>query len=113
MSESSTIALVRDLLFVSKITVAASAAGAAVRVVRDPAKLAGVAGDLLLVDLNLPGAIAAAAAWRAATGGRAVGFISHVDVATAGEARVAGIDQVLVRSRFVEVLPEMLAHPSS
>ena len=49
-----------------------------------------------------------AVAWRGATGGEVVGFVSHVDTQTIQSARVAGIDQVLPRSRFVETLPDLL-----
>src|SRR5689334_21758337 len=38
------LSLVRDLMFASKITATANAAGAAVKVLRDPAALAGQAG---------------------------------------------------------------------
>ena len=54
------LALVRDLLFTSKITATARASGCDVRVVREPHLLSELMGRLLLVDLNLPGAIAAA-----------------------------------------------------
>jgi hypothetical protein len=114
------IALVRDLIFASRITATAASVGTRVTLVRDPAKLAGHAGAtdadadanaddaLLIVDLNLPGAIESARAWKAATGGTATGFVSHVDTATITAARDAGIDRVLARSRFVELLPELL-----
>src|SRR5437868_1615938 len=87
------LALVRDLIFSTKITTTARAGGISVKVVRDPAKLAGETGSLLLVDLNLPGAIDAAAAWRG--NGAVVGFVSHVDAETASAARSAGIDRVM------------------
>ena len=103
------LALVRDLLFASKITATAGSLGTCVQVVRDPAKLAGQAGNRLIVDLNLDGAIEAARAWKTATGGETVGFVSHVDTATIDRARAAGVDRVLARSRFVEVLPQLLS----
>ena len=103
------LALVRDLMFVSKITSAAKAQGATVKVVRDPAKLAGESGRLLIVDLNLPGAIEAASAWVVSSKAPSVGFVSHVDVDTARQAREAGIRTVMARSRFVESLEELFA----
>src|SRR3954452_8453249 len=103
------IALVRDLLFASKITATAAAAGTSVTLVRDPAKLAGRPGVRLIVDLNLEGAIEAAQAWKGETGREAIGFVSHVDTATIDAARAAGIDRVLARSRFVELLPDLVA----
>ena len=62
------------------------------------------------MDLNQPGAIDAAGAWRGRAGGGAdvIGFVSHVDTATIQKARAAGIDRVMARSQFVQVLPELL-----
>ena len=82
--------------------------GVAVRMLRDPGKLAGVGGALLIVDLNQEGAIPAAEAWKAETRGRVVGFVSHVDGETIKAARAAGVDRVMARSEFVAVLPELL-----
>jgi hypothetical protein len=58
-------------------------------------------------------AIEAAQAWKGATGGEVVGFVSHVDTATIDRARAAGIDRVLARSRFVELLPQLLVGETS
>lgn len=63
---------------------------------------------MLIVDLNQPGAIGAAAEWGRSCGWPVVGFVSHVDADTIAAAREAGITQVLARSRFVEVLPQLL-----
>jgi hypothetical protein len=104
--------LIRDLMFMARVTGTAKEVGVPVKVVRDPAKLAaeGAAGhaDRLIVDLNLEGAIEAAAAWKAAGGGSVAGFVSHVDSETIRRAREAGIDRVMPRSQFVQVLPELL-----
>jgi CheY-like chemotaxis protein len=106
------LALVRDLIFATKISTAAKGVGVAVKMIRDPAMLGQEPGRLLLVDLNLPGAIEAAAQWRAGTAaGPVIGFVSHVDADTAARARSAGIEQVMARSRFVQVLPDLLAPP--
>lgn len=103
------IALVRDLMFSSKITATARAVGVRVTLVGDPARLADTAGDRLLIDLNLPGAIDAAAAWAGADPFRqTVGFVSHVDTDTIQQARTAGIQQVMARSQFTARLPEIL-----
>ena len=107
-----TIALVRDLMFASRIRATAKDLGVEVRMVRDPSQLSAVGGSRLLVDLNQDGAIEAAHAWKAATGGVAIGFVSHVDVDTVGRARAAGIDQILARSRFVQLLSELLRGPA-
>ena len=109
------ILLIRDLMFMARVTGTAKELGVPVKVVRDPAKLAaeaapGEAGQSgrLIVDLNLDGAIEAAAAWKAAGGGAVAGFVSHVDSDTIRRAREAGIDRVMPRSQFVQVLPDLL-----
>lgn len=104
------VVLVRDLILGSRIAATAEALGTPLRTVRDPAKLAEVAGDHLIVDLNLAGAVDAAAAWRAAGRGRTVlGFVSHVDAETIACARRQGVDRVMARGRFAEDLPRLLA----
>lgn len=93
--------LCRDLLFVSKITGTASAEGAVVKVIRDPAKLAGEANSRrMIVDLTQEGFIDAAARWKQSTGGHVVGFAGHADVQTIESAKAAGIDRVMTRGEF-------------
>ena len=110
MNAPAVLVLVRDLIFASKISGTAQALGVAVRMVREPSKLAGEAGRRLVVDLNLEGAIEAAVAWKEAVGGGAevVGFVSHVDGETIRKAREAGVDSVMARSEFVRVLERVL-----
>jgi DNA-binding NarL/FixJ family response regulator len=115
MSEAqpaSILVLVRDLLFSSKILSEARAAGVAAKVVRDPDKLDSVSDmepRLLIADLALPGAIPAAANWgRAAPGRSVVAFVAHVDQSTIAQARQAGLDNVLTRGRFVQLLPQII-----
>jgi DNA-binding NarL/FixJ family response regulator len=108
------LALVRDLMFSGKIVAEARAAGADCKIVRDPTKLQDADGKLprlLLVDLNLEGAIEAAAEWRKSEGKPVIGFVSHVDSATIERAKQAGIDRVLPRSQFVRLLPELVREP--
>ena len=103
--------LVRDLMFSGRILAEARAVGINVKVIRDPAGIAKLENPdsvLMIADLNLPGSIAAAADWRRRTSGTVVGFVSHVDSEAISAAREAGLDQVLARSRFVEVLPSLL-----
>jgi hypothetical protein len=102
------IALVRDLMFASRINATAAAANVYVQLIRDPAALGAAPAGRLICDLNLPGAIEAAQAWKRDVGGDVVGFVSHVDTETIDRARAAGVDRVLARSRFVELLPELL-----
>jgi hypothetical protein len=100
--------LVRDLLLSSRITAAANAAGIPFKVIRDPAKLAGQLGDRLIVDLNQPQTISAAADWRNHTGRPVIGFVSHVDAETIAQAKAAGLDRVMARSQFVQQLEMLL-----
>lgn len=93
-------ALVRDLLFSSKITASAKSAGVGLKVVRDPAKLDQIDADRLVVDLNAPGHLEAAVAWKARTGGHVTGFASHVAADAIAEARRLGIDRVLSNGGF-------------
>src|SRR5215217_7485001 len=89
------VALVRDLMFSSRIGATARSLGVALTLLRDPAKLAGIAGRRLIVDLNQPGALEAAVAWKAELGGEVVGFVSHVDAQTIARAKAAGVDRVM------------------
>src|SRR5258708_1060126 len=101
--------LVRDLMFSGRIGATARAESAAIKMFRDPAKLAGEAGKRLIVDLNLEGAIPAAIAWKQASGGEVIGFVSHVDAASIAAAREGGLDRVMALSQFVQELPALLA----
>ncbi len=106
------LALVRDLMFSSKVTATARAVGSEVQVIREPGKLARQPGRTLLVDLNLPGAIEAAAGWKTENpAARVVGFVSHVDTATIQRAREAGLE-VMARSGFVDSLASLLKAPN-
>lgn len=103
------LALIRDLMFSARVSGTAAQLGIPLRVIRDPARLMGEPGRRLIVDLNLAGAIDAATAWRVqAAGAQVIGFVSHVDTATIQQARAAGIDRVMARSQFVQVLPQLL-----
>jgi hypothetical protein len=109
-AEPPVLALIRDLMFTSRVTGTAAELGIPVRVIRDPARLEGEPGRRLIVDLNQPGAIDAASAWRgrAGDGADVIGFVSHVDTATIQQAQAAGIDRVMARSQFVQLLPQLL-----
>ena len=100
--------LVRDLMFSSRIGATARAMNAPVTLLRDPAALEGKPGSRLIVDLNQPGALEAALAWKRNSSGEVVGFVSHVDSETVARARAGGIDRVMARSQFVNVLPQLL-----
>jgi DNA-binding NarL/FixJ family response regulator len=107
------LALVTDLMFASRIAAEAKAAGAQVQILRKPEQLAEAEGELLLADLNLDGAALAAAHWSTKTNRRVVGFVSHIDSAAIAAAREAGVQEIMARSRFVQLLPELLRADSA
>lgn len=107
--ETHVLVLVRDLLFASKISGTAQSLGVTIKLIRDPEKLGDQAGDRLIVDLNQPGALDAAIQWKTAHAGEVIGFVSHVDRETIDRAKGGGIDQVLPRRQFVQLLTELLS----
>lgn len=106
------LALVRDLLFGSKITAEAAAQGVTVKIIRNPAALADLPGRLLLVDLNLPEAIAAAVDWQTRQNRPAIGFVSHTDTDVIRQAQSARISKILSRGQFVQQLSALLTDPA-
>ncbi len=107
-----TLVLVRDLMFSSRISATAKAAGTPVEMLRDPLTLTGREGHRLIVDLNQAGALEAAAAWKIGDASRQViGFVSHVDGETIAKSRSSGIDRVMPRSQFVATLEALLREP--
>jgi DNA-binding NarL/FixJ family response regulator len=118
---SRVIALVDDLLFLTRIQEAARRADVEVLCVREAKGLAEAVragGRLVLVDAD-----ASRLPWEQAlrelrsgsppAGPRAVAFLSHVHAERAAAARAAGCDRVLARSAFVEELPRLLASVSA
>jgi CheY-like chemotaxis protein len=111
------IALVDDLMFLSRIREAARGTGAEVRSARGPREVVEAARDgarLVLVDADssrLPWA-EAVRALRADPSVAAVpviAFLSHVNAGRAEAARTAGASRVLARGAFVQELPRLLA----
>ncbi|MBC8108535.1 MAG: hypothetical protein H7Z14_18260 [Anaerolineae bacterium] len=99
---------VRDLMFSTRIVEASRAAGVPFKVIRKPEALPAEAGRFLIVDLNQEGAMDAAVAWKNASGGRAIGFVSHVDTEVIDRAKLAGVDRILSRGQFTQVLPNLV-----
>jgi hypothetical protein len=103
------IVAVRDLILSSRIITTARAEKIECKLLRDVAILANEPGNRAIVDLNQPNAVETAARWQNQKPGRQVtGFVAHVDSETIQAARAAGITRILPRSRFVEILPELL-----
>lgn len=110
------LALVDDLMFLSRIREAARTTALDVRPVRGAVELVGAAREgarLVLVDADsgrLPWK-EAVRALRAEPGGDrvpVVAFLSHVHADHADEARAAGCSRILARGAFVRELPRIL-----
>ena len=110
------VALVDDLMFVSRIDEAARAHGLDVRSVRKVADLLDscrAGARLVLMDLDSPRlpvmeALSSLCADAAFADVPVVGFFSHVHADRGRQARAAGCRHTLPRSAFVEQLPELL-----
>ena len=108
--------LSRDLIFTSKITGTAAALGYRVIVVGDEAKARELLEEgtirVVFVDLaagNLVGSTALLQYQEVASPGTPfVAFGSHVDTEALANARAAGCDPVLPRSRFTVELPALI-----
>jgi CheY-like chemotaxis protein len=113
---ASLIALVEDLMFLSRVREAARGTGLEVRVARktaDVLEAARAGAALLVVDLDsrrLPWgeAVTSLRSDPALGSLPVVGFLSHVNAEAAQAARAAGCTQVLARSAFVQELPGIL-----
>jgi DNA-binding NarL/FixJ family response regulator len=111
------LALVDDLMFLSRIREAARETPLEVKAVRRPADVVEAArkgARLVLVDADggrLPWAEALQALREEPSVPPlpVVAFLSHVDHARAGAVREAGCGLVLPRSAFVKQLPRLLA----
>jgi CheY-like chemotaxis protein len=111
------LAIVDDLLFVSKIKAAAGALGVALTVTRsmDAAieQMRQTAPSLVILDLNSTrtdplGTVAAMKRDPALSAIPTLGFVSHVMTDVINAARNVGVDEVLARSAFTERLAEIL-----
>jgi PleD family two-component response regulator len=109
---------VDDLMFSSRISTAAKAAGVPIRFTRSPESVLAAARTekpaRVILDLNSARVrpleiVAALKADPDLAQVPLVGFVSHVDTATIEAARKAGVDRILARSAFVEQLPAVLS----
>lgn len=96
------VAYVPDLMDRSRI----QAAVPGVHTVAAPTELADAAGpgDVVVVDLAVPGVLEAVGAVT----GRVIGFAPHVDRELLAAATAAGCDHVLPRSQFFRRAAELL-----
>jgi len=110
------LAVVDELLFLSKIQQTAQHVGVAVKSAR-PSDLPGLAIDdapnAFIIDLNHPSGNAlevlrALKSDSKTKGIPVIGFVSHVQNDLIAAARDAGCDLVLARSAFVSQLPSLL-----
>jgi len=106
-----------DLVFMSRISATAQAAGLAVRQARMPAALVAMAREStpggVIIDLQNPGldlpALLAELRAVCSPMPRVMGYGSHVEAELLKAAREAGCDPVLPRSKFVKDLDRDLA----
>jgi CheY-like chemotaxis protein len=110
------LAVVDDLLFLSKIQQTAQQLGVSVEVI-DPAKVEERVKDSqihsIILDLNHRSgkAVEVVRTLKANVDTRdvqVVAFLSHVQTDLAAAARAAGCDMILARSAFTQQLPQLL-----
>lgn len=112
------ILLSKDLLFITKVKEAAASSGSLLTVAKSVEALrdalgASPSGGVVMIDLEktplslevIRDTLASVenSAWRVC------GFFSHVHVEVAEMARQAGIHEVMPRSKFVSILPNLLS----
>lgn len=101
------LAVCTDLYFQSRILAAARAAGRQVRFVTSSGDLG--TPSLALIDLDAQADVMSLiGAFKPAMRGPIVAFGPHLDTGRRKAARAAGADRVLAKSRFVEVLPDLV-----
>ncbi len=111
------LAILDDLMFTSKIKLAAAQLGVPVSFARSAesalAEMRRNPPALVILDLNNPrtdplGTVAAMKADAKLADIPTLGFVSHVDTVTIDAARRAGVGDILARSAFAQRLPEIL-----
>ncbi len=104
------IALIDDLMFLSRVREAARGLDVEVKALRQPPAEDVPDARLVIVDLDRFGDPETLRHLRSALGARPViGFLSHVHADRARQAREAGCTRVLARSAFVQELPALLS----
>ena len=107
--------LTTDLIFSTKVTGTARALGLEIAVAADVEKASelcrGEPPGCVFIDLGIPGLEISSVVSRlrsAAGTAPTVAYGSHVDKAWLDQARAAGCDEVLPRSKFSAELPDLL-----
>jgi PleD family two-component response regulator len=122
MSESMVLAVLDDLMFMSKIRASASRLGVQVVIARTSQgaldQMRASAPALVIFDLSNPradplGTVAAMKADPALQGVRTLGFAGHTQTELLEAARLAGVHEVLTRGAFAERLFEVLSRVGS
>jgi CheY-like chemotaxis protein len=112
------LAIVDDLMFSSKIKTAATQLGVTVAFARSSAgalaDMRATTPALVILDLDSSrtdpiGTVAAMKADPALAAIPTVGFVSHVQADLIDQARQAGVSEVMARSAFTRLLPEIVA----
>jgi PleD family two-component response regulator len=112
------LAVVDDLMFMSKIRSAATELGLTLAFARSSdaalAEMRQRGPSLVIFDLNNPrtdpiGTVAAMKRDQALASIPTVGYVSHVDADVVNAARTAGVDDVVARSTFSQRLREILS----
>jgi hypothetical protein len=115
---SSIILLSKDLFFISKVKEVAASVGRVVVVAKSigalrEATTEGTLPGVMLMDLEKSGVpleeLAGVFSELTLNGWRGVSFFSHVHDAVGDRAKELGLGEVMPRSRFVKVLPEVLS----
>ena len=103
-------ALVSDLMFTSKIREVALAQAVEVQIAKDPAAIADDS-EIVVIDLEARrfSAVDALVALRSRLpNAHLIGFFSHVNEELGAKALEAGANEVMPRSKFVRVLPDLV-----
>ncbi len=108
----------KDLLFITKVKEVATASGARLTVAKSSEVLeqaleASPAGGVVMIDLEKTPlsleVIHETVSKGVGRSWRVCGFFSHIHVESAQMARQYGFQEVMPRSRFVAVLPDLLS----
>ncbi|MEY4701244.1 MAG: hypothetical protein RL326_1431 [Pseudomonadota bacterium] len=108
----------KDLLFITKVKEAAMTAGARLMVVKSTEALEGAlvsspSGGVVMIDLEkcpMPlDMIRSALPQAGESRWRVCSFFSHVHLETADHARQLALGDVMPRSKFVSILPNLLS----